>query len=328
MDRRLSNRTTPSTSSESPAKAALIKEKKVSFIGAPLQFGQPRGGVEQGPKAIREANLVSQIEELGWQVTDRGDLEFEYMKEDEPINNLKRPRQTGRACEKIFNEVYRCASSGQLAVTLGGDHSLAIGSIAGVASAWKDLCIIWVDAHADINTPESSPSGNIHGMPVGFLSGLVKDRVEGFEWLKSPYIKPQDVVYIGLRDVDTGERQILKEHGVKCFSMTEVDKLGIVAVMQQALDYVNPTRTRPIHLSYDVDGNDPTVCPATGTAVMGGLSYREARYICETLHDTGLLVGMDVAEVNPSLGATPKDVAITSQVAVDLVRFALGHKLL
>jgi len=164
-------------------------------------------------------------------------------------------------------------------------------------------------------------------MPVGFLSGLVKDRVEAFEWFNSPYIQPQDVVYIGLRDVDSGEREILRKNGVKCFSMTEVDRLGISAVMEKALDHVNPKRDRPIHLSYDVDGNDPSVCPSTGTSVFGGLSYREARFICESVYDTGLLVGMDVTEVNPSLG-TPKDAETTARVAVDLIRFGLGFKLL
>jgi len=323
MDRRTTNKATPSKKTK-----PFVHEKKVSIVGAPTRFGQPKGGVEEGPKAIREAGLIPQLEELGFEVHDKGDIRFEYLENDEAINNVKRARQTGQACHRIYEEVYKCASSGELCVTLGGDHSLAIGSIAGIAKAWKDLCIIWVDAHADINTPETSPSGNIHGMPVGFLSGLVKERIQPFEWMESSYITPQDVVYIGLRDVDSGERALLKEHGVKCFSMSDVDRLGIVSVMEQALDHVNPNRDRPIHLSYDVDGNDPSVCPATGTAVMGGLSYREARYICETVHDTGLLVGMDVAEVNPSLAATPKEAHITATVAVDLVRFALGYKLL
>jgi len=297
----------------------------VAIVGAGYKGGQPKEGVEGGPKVIREAGLVNSLKQLGWEVNDCGDIAFDSIEEDAPFNNVKRPRQVGNACSKIFDTVYRQAKEGQLCLTLGGDHSLAIGSIAATAKAWKDLVVIWVDAHGDINTPQTSPSGNLHGMPVAFLMGLVKDPIPGFEWLQ-PFLTPDRIVYIGLRDVDPGEKKIIRSLGIKVFSMTEVDKYGIGKVMELAIDHVNPTRKKPIHLSYDVDGIDPLVVPSTGTTVRGGLTYREARHICEVVSETGCLVGLDVVEVNPTIGSE-KDVRDTAEVAVDLVKSVLGTKL-
>lgn len=181
--------------------------------------------------------------------------------------------------------------------------------------------MIWVDAHADINTVETTDSGNIHGMPVSFLLGL-GSKVSEFEWIK-PTLTPERIVYIGLRDVDAGEKQILRENGIKAFSMHDVDKHGIGKVVEMALDLVNPDRTRPIHLSFDVDALDPTVAPSTGTPVRGGLTFREGHYICEAVHETGLLVALDLVEVNPSL-ADAASVLQTVTVGCSLVRSALG----
>jgi len=304
----------------------LLEPLTVGVLGGGYKGGQPISGVEGGPKAIREAGLLKEIWKLGWEVQDYGDLEFETVENDPPASNgVKHPRQVGKACEKIFDYVYKHAAEGKLMLTLGGDHSLAIGTIAAINKAWKDVVVIWIDAHGDINTPQTSPSGNIHGMPVAFLMGMVKESVPGFEWLH-PCLTPDRIVYIGLRDVDSGEKKILREKGIKVFSMTEVDKFGIGKVMEMALDHVNPKRDKPIHLTYDVDAIDPLVVPSTGTRVKGGLTYREARHICETISETGRLVSMDVVEVNPSIG-TDKDVAETASVAVDLVKSALGMKL-
>jgi len=301
----------------------------VSVVGAGYKGGQPKSGVEQGPKAIREAGLVSELYQLGWEVNDIGDLSFENVPaEEDPqsAEGIKSPRQVGGACKKIFDSVYKHAVEGKLCLTLGGDHSLAIGTIAALIRAWQDLVIIWVDAHGDINVPETSPTGNIHGMPVSFLMGLCNaETIPGFEWLK-PCLTPDRIVYVGLRDVDFGEKKILRKQGIKVFSMTEVDKYGIGKVMEMALDHVNPKRDKPIHLSYDVDAIDPLVCAATGTSVKGGLTYREARHICEAVAETGRLVGLDIVEVNPAIGSE-HDVKETASVAVDLVKSALGRKL-
>jgi len=282
--------------------------------------------VEFGPKWVREAGLVASIRGLGKEVIDKGDLQFSEVEKDDDCKGAKHPRTVGAATKKIYDAVSEVAKAKKFSLTIGGDHSLAVGSIAAVAEAWSNLRIIWVDAHADINTPETSPSGNIHGMPLAFLMGLVKDPIVGFEWLK-PCLKPHQVVYIGLRDVDNEERVIVKEQGVKYFSMTEVDIYGIDKVVEMALDHINPKRENPIHMSFDIDAIDPEFCPSTGTKVMGGLTYREARRICEKVAETGQLVGLDLVEVNPQIG-TESDAKKTSSVAVDLAKFCLGHKFL
>jgi arginase len=181
--------------------------------------------------------------------------------------------------------------------------------------------VIWIDAHADLNTVETTESGNIHGMPVSFLLGI-GSKIPEFGWVK-PALRTDRIVYIGLRDVDAGEKRLLREHGIKAFSMTDVDRHGIGRVVELALDAVNPGRDRPIHLSFDVDALDPTVAPSTGTPVRGGLTFREGHYICEAIYETGLLVAMDLMEVNPSL-LSDADVATTVAVGCSLIRSAMG----
>lgn len=190
-----------------------------------------------------------------------------------------------------------------------------MGTISGVMRAHPDAVVVWVDAHGDINTPETSTSGNIHGMPVSFLLGIagelpkVESGPQPFSWVK-PVLRPDRLVYIGLRDVDDGEKKILREHNIRAYSMHEVDKYGIGRVVELALAHVNPDGTRPIHLSFDVDALDPTVAPSTGTPVRGGLTFREGHYICEAIAETGLLVGLDImvsiqAFREPQLGSFP-----------------------
>jgi len=307
----------------------LGQTNTVSVVGIGYRGGQPKIGVEHGPTALREAGVINIVKELGWNVEDTGNLKFaEFDPEsDKPVEGVKFPRQVGKVCETIYNEVKQYSAKKNTVLNLGGDHSLAIGTIAATASAWPDVAVIWVDAHADINSPKTSTSGNIHGMPVGFLMGIDNSlSIPGFQWLK-PCLTPDRIVYIGLRDVDPGEKGLLKKYNIKCFSMTEVDRYGIGEVMRMAIDHVSPKRDRPIHLSFDVDGIDPSEVPSTGTTVKGGLSYREARYLCESVSETGLLVAMDIVEVNPSLG-TGEQAKQTAAVAVELARSAFGQKLL
>jgi arginase len=310
----------------------------VCVCGVGYRGGQPRPGVEEGPKVIREAGLMPALEGLGWNIEDLGNLEFKtYTPEEDPpaSNGVKNPRSVGGACEKVFQTVYKVGQQGQLALTIGGDHSLAIGTISGTLRAWRgNLGIIWVDAHGDINTPETSPSGNLHGMPVAFLMRLVSAaNIPGFEWMDEtnvPRLSSDQIVFIGLRDVDPGEKRLLRKLGIKVFSMMEVDKFGIGKVMDMAIEHImkgeDPRNPRAIHLSYDVDGIDPNEVPSTGTTVKGGLSYREGRHICERVAETGRLVGLDIVEVNPALG-TEADVKKTAEVAVDLAKSALGMRL-
>lgn len=307
----------------------IPEPKTAAIVGCPFSGGQPKAGVDRGPIHIVEAGIVQQLEGLGWKVKFDGHHEFEdinsSLTSDPPIGLLKNPRLVSRVTEAVAKVVGGHAQNGELPVTIGGDHSLAMGTISGTLSKYPDACVIWVDAHADINTVESTDSGNIHGMPVSFLMGL-GSKVPEFSWVK-PALKTDSIVYIGLRDVDAGEKKILRENNIKAFSMHEVDKYGIGKVVDMALDHVNPNRDRPIHLSFDVDALDPSVAPSTGTPVRGGLTFREGHYICEAVYETQCLVALDLMEVNPSLADQPS-VEQTVAVGCSLLRAALGETLL
>uniref|UniRef100_A0A2R2JFW7 Arginase n=2 Tax=Glaciozyma antarctica TaxID=105987 RepID=ARGI_GLAA1 len=318
----------------SPATSPFLATPRTAgIVGCPFSGGQPKAGVHSGPLQLIESGLLNDIENLGWTVDFAGaDALAVSIVSDTPdpdIGRLKQPRLVSRVTKDVADRVYAHASKGQLTVTLGGDHSLAMGTVSGTFKAYPEACLIWVDAHADINTPHTTESGRLHGCPVSFLLGLdgtSSEEIPEFSWIK-PCLKPERIVYIGLRDIDAGERKILKDNNIKCFSMFHVDKYGIGKVVEMALDHVNPDRTRPIHLSFDVDALDPSVAPSTGTAVRGGLTFREGHYICEAIAETNLLVSLDIMEINPSLGALAS-VAQTVDVGRSLVRCALGETLL
>ncbi|KAH9483948.1 Arginase [Psilocybe cubensis] len=306
----------------------IPEPKTLAIVGCPFSPDfKPKAGVDQGPIHLVEAGLIGQLENLGWKVVFDGHHQFEEINalHDPPIGILKNPRLVSRVTQSVAQVVGEHAAKGQLPVTLGGDHSLAMGTISGTLSKYPDACVVWIDAHADINTVDSTESGNIHGMPVSFLLGI-GSKVEEFSWVK-PILKANRLVYIGLRDVDAGEKKILRDNNIKAFSMHEVDKYGIGKVVEMALDHVNPGRDKPIHLSFDVDALDPSVAPSTGTPVRGGLTFREGHYICEAIYETGLLVGLDLMEVNPSL-ADQASVEQTVAVGCSLLRSALGETLL
>ncbi|NIG58989.1 arginase-1 isoform X1 [Pontoporia blainvillei] len=282
---------------------------------------QPRGGVEEGPTVLRKAGLLEKLKELECDVKDYGALTFADVPNDSPFQIVKNPSQSYQGfCDKTAIEKL------ELTFFFKWKNFLAIGSISGHARVHPDLCVIWVDAHTDINTPLTTTTGNLHGQPVSFLLKELKGKipdVPGFSWV-TPCLSAKDIVYIGLRDVDPGEHYILKILGIKYFSMTEVDKLGIGKVMEETFSYLLGRKKRPIHLSFDVDGLDPSFTPATGTPVQGGLSYREGLYITEEIYKTGLLSGLDIMEVNPSLGKTPEEVTRTVNTAVAITLACFG----
>lgn len=299
---------------------------QVAFVNAPFSHGQPKRGTETGPLQLISSGLAKQVEGLGLSVDAVEDHKcFDILENDTDIGKLKFPRTVSNATRQVYEEVEKHAKAGKLVVNLGGDHSLAMGTISGSLSAHPDGCVVWVDAHADLNSPETTETGNLHGCPLSFLLGIAGSIPE-FSWIK-PLLKPERLVYIGLRDVDDGEKKLLKEHNIKAFSMHEVDKYGIGKVVDMALDHVNPDRSRPVHLSFDVDAMDPSVAPSTGTPVRGGLTFREGHYICEALHETGLLVAVDLMEVNPAL-EDEEAVKQTVSVGCSLIRSALGETLL
>ncbi|KAJ1564692.1 Arginase, catabolizes arginine to ornithine and urea, partial [Cladochytrium tenue] len=304
----------------------LRKPLTVNVIGACFSGGQPHSGVDMGPEMLVKHGLLRQLSELGWQLENEKPNFHKYDQyKDEPgmtdrVGRLKNARYVSRVAQSIFQSVQMSCSLGNLALTLGGDHSLAMGTVAGSCAVYKDVGVLWIDAHADINTPATTTSGNLHGCPVSFLLGLA-GHVEGFEWLQ-PCLRPSRICYIGLRDVDQAEKRILRDHGIRAYSMHEVDRWGIGAVVDRALDYLG--RSTPLHVSFDVDALDPSVAPATGTPVRGGLTFREGHYIMEAAYQTGCLVAVDLMEVNPTLG-NHKAMTETVEIGCSLVRSALGE---
>lgn len=331
----------------------LSNPSELGVILVGFSGGQCRPGTDAGPAVLTQAGLLTQLEsELGYQL--HGDTEVRNFNDYQPtvtardstvsnsspifddpdVRGMKNPRSVSAVTEQISELVYQQARQGRLALTLGGDHSIAIGTVSGVARAIRErfpgtqneVAVIWVDAHADINTPETSDSGNIHGMPVSFLTGLATSSDKGiFDWLDDSHrISAKKLVYIGLRDVDAGEKKILRENGIKAFSMHDVDRHGIGKVMDQALEYIG--QDTPIHLSFDVDALDPMWAPSTGTPVRGGLTLREGDFICEAVAESGQCVAVDLVEVNPQL--VEGGVSDTVRAGVSLVRCALGDTLL
>ncbi|POR39723.1 Arginase [Tolypocladium paradoxum] len=315
----------------------LTQPGDLGIVAVGFSGGQPKAGVDAGPAALIDSGLLSEISnELGYRI--HGDQQVNLYKElvpesDPDYRGMKNPRTVSAVNKRLAAQVYEHASQGRLVLTLGGDHSVAIGTLAGSAKAIRerlnrDIAVIWVDAHSDINTPESSDSGNIHGMPLAFATGLARDdNDEYFGWIKEDMrMSVKKLVYIGLRDVDAGEKKILRDNGIKAFSMFDVDRHGIGRVVEMALAHIG-TDT-PIHLSFDVDALDPMWAPSTGTPVRGGLTLREGDYICESVHQTGQLVAIDLVEVNPSLAATEAGALETVRAGCSLVRCALGDTLL
>lgn len=329
-------------------------ELGITLVG--FSGGQCRPGTDAGPAVlVNEGGLLTQLSsDLGYKLvgdsTVRNFDEYQptttssgstvsnsSQKFDDPdFRGMKNPRSVSAVTEQISELVYQQARQGRLALTLGGDHSIAIGTVSGVARAIRErfpdkpqsneIAVIWVDAHADINTPETSDSGNIHGMPVSFLTNLATSDEPGiFDWLNDHHkISVSKLVYIGLRDVDAGEKKILRQNKIKAFSMHDIDRHGIGRIMDSALEYIG--QDTPIHLSFDVDALDPMWAPSTGTPVRGGLTLREGDFICEAVAETGQCVGVDLVEVNPRL--VEGGVSDTVRAGVSLVRCALGDTLL
>ena len=329
-------------------------KRSVTVIGMPVAEGQDwETGVEQGPEALRQAGLVASIKDLGVNVTDVGDIRmgadegYKAPANDEhfyTLDDIHNAVSIGHSLKRLFLEVKKNANEGSFILTLGGDHSVGSATILGLLSAHPNLGVVWVDAHGDCNTPESSESKNYHGMPAAHAMGWFTKKTPGFEWIDEPLhnhrLLENRLVYIGLRDLDTRERQMLRQSKVHVYTMRDVDRLGIAGVMKGAVSHL---QSGPIHLTFDIDAIDPSFAPGTGTLARGGLNYRESMYICSSLADTGRLVGMDMVEVNPKLDSlfspTTKqhihgdDPRITTdlptvRLAVELVTSALGKSII
>lgn len=298
---------------------------EVDIIGVPLDFGTDKRGVDLGPDAIRYAGLHARVRQLGHTVKDRGDVQVPVRDELEVGDPRLRYLDPILDVQKqLMARVQESVSSGRMPVILGGDHSVGLGSIAGVAAAFGNdrVGVIWVDTHGDFNVPETTPSGNIHGMPLAALCGYGNDRLASLdvEGIRG-FVDPVNVVVVGARELDEGEKHLMKEAGISVFSMAAVDRLGIHEVMREAIR-VASDGTRGIHLSFDLDVIDPQFAPGVGTPAPGGLTIREAHVVMELVSATGRLVGLDVVEVNPILDVMNR----TGELAVDLILSALGKR--
>jgi arginase len=299
----------------------------IAIIGAPMDLGAGRRGVDMGPSALRLAGLDERIAKLGYEVQDLGNVTV-AQPEASPTGP-ERARflpQIAQTCKRIGDIVCEAASADKLPLVLGGDHSVAVGTVAGLARAYRSrgekIGVIWVDAHADMNTPETSPSGNVHGMPLACCIGKGPEELTNlFDF--APKVDPGNVAIVGLRDVDYTEVPHVRAAGVAAYTMREIDERGLRSVMTEAIERASDG-TAGFHLSFDMDVVDPREAPGVGTPVRGGLTYREAHLAMEILCDCRGLVGMEVVEVNPVLDIANQ----TAMLGVELVLSALGKRIL
>jgi arginase len=302
--------------------------RPVHLIGVPLDLGAGRRGVDMGPSAFRIAGLGEQITALGYTVVDKGDLTTAIRETLEPHDERKKYlREIADVCERLYTSSLSSLTAGAIPVVLGGDHSLGAGSVAA-AAAWarqswnQPIGLIWLDAHADMNTPETSLTGNVHGMPLAALLG--NDPVELATIGRfRPNVLPHQTVLVGIRNLDEREKHLIREAGVHVFTIKDIDRQGIASIVEQAV-LLAGDGTAGIHVSFDMDVCDPAIAPGVGTPVKGGLDYREAHMAMEIIADSNRLTSLDMVEVNPTLDVRNA----TAQLGTELALSALGMKIL
>jgi len=302
-------------------------KRLVHILGAPLDLGAGRRGVDMGPSALRLTQMGARLEALGITVVDQGNVEVAIAEAtDFGDPHCRYAREVAATCGQIFERVFASVEQGAIPITLGGDHSIAAGSVAAVSAVHRGrgarIGLLWIDAHADMNTPESSPSGNVHGMPLAALLGfgpaaLVEIGGPGAK------VDPRNVAVVGLRAIDEAEKRIVRQSGVHAYTMADIDRRGISAVLEEALRHVLDG-TCGVHLSLDVDGLDPEIAPGVGTPVRGGLSYRESHLAMEMVAESRRILGVDVVEVNPILDQHNA----TAEMGCELVLSAFGKSIL
>jgi arginase len=299
----------------------------VHLLGVPLDLGGNRRGVDMGPSAVRIADITERLTGLGCQVADRGNLAAPIPETQVARDPRKKYiREISRVCQKLYQQVYESHVEGALPIVIGGDHSLAAGSVGAAAdvAATRDgeIGLVWVDAHGDLNTPETSSSGNVHGMPLAALLGPEPSELSRIG-VRSPKVNPHKTALVGVRDLDAPEKAQIKALGLHVFTMKDIDRHGIATIMERALNVVSDGTTG-FHLSFDLDVCDPAIAPGVGTPVNGGLDYREAHMVMEMVADSGRLLGLDLVEVNPILDMRNQ----TASLAAGLAASALGQRIL
>jgi arginase len=310
-----------------PSSVSSINPRKIRVIGVPLDLGQSRRGVDMGPSAVRVAGLEARLEALGHVVEDGGNVAVaipEQKKEGHP--NAKYLKEITATCTKHAELVLKTLEAGMIPIALGGDHSVAAGTVSGVAEFYRrqhqKVGLIWIDAHTDINTPDSSPSGNVHGMPLAAIMGLGPSELANI-FNFSPKVSPENCVLVGVRDIDAIEKQNVHKAGIEVFTMRDIDERGMRTVMEEALRLAG-RGTAGYHVSLDMDWVDPEDAPGVGTPVRGGATYREAHLAMEIIADHGRMVSFEVVEVNPVIDERNR----TADLAVELTLSAFGKKIL
>jgi len=304
-----------------------IEAKQIRIIGVPLDLGQSRRGVDMGPSAVRVAGLEIKLEALGYEVEDGGNVAVALAEtKSEGDTNAKYLKEITETCSKEATLVVKTLEAGKIPIVLGGDHSIAAGTVSGVAEFYRQkhqrIGLLWIDAHTDINTPGSSPSGNVHGMPLGAIMGLWRSPLTDL-YDFSPKVRPENCVLVGIRDVDHHERENIRKSGVHVFTMRDIDERGMRAVMEEALRLAG-RGTVGYHVSLDMDWIDPEDAPGVGTPVWGGATYREGHLAMEIIADHGRMLSFEIVEVNPVLDERNQ----TAELAVELALSAFGKKIL
>ena len=301
--------------------------KRIRIIGVPLDLGQERRGVDMGPSALRFAGLNARIQGLGIEVKDAGNLDVPMRETHSPgSQHSKYLREIAATCKRQARAVEQALRSGSIPLVLGGDHSIGIGTVAGVADFYrrkgKKIGLIWVDAHSDMNTPETSPSGNVHGMPLAVCLGYGPRKLTHLLGY-SPFLSPGNAVLVGVRDVDLKERPAVKQSGLAVYTMRQIDERGLRAVMQEAIAIAD-RNTAGFCVSLDMDFVDPSEAPGVGTPVKGGATYREAHLVMEMIADARRMISLEIVEINPVIDVANK----TANLGVELILSALGKKIL
>ena len=294
---------------------------KINILGIPMDLGAGRRGVDMGPSALRLAKLASTLTNLGHSLEDLGNINSPIAEAIARNGDAHYVDVIADACKEAYG-VLKNLPADVFPIILGGDHSISMGTVAGVARGNPgDMGVIWVDAHTDVNTPETSPSGNVHGMPMSHLLGHGNPALRAI-WGDSAVLNPEDVVFIGLRSVDEAERAFIHDYNIKAYTMKEIDKRGMAHVAQETIEYLSDKRQ--LHVSFDADALDPAIAPGVGTPVQGGLTFREAHLLMEMLADSGRVTSLDIVEVNPILDVQNK----TARIMVEMVASLFGKSIL
>ena len=321
--------TTPHTPpAPGPILAPSILPKKIRVIGVPLDLGQTRRGVDMGCSAVRVAGLEARLEQLGHKVEDAGNIGVAIAETKASFGaaNARYLKEITQTCTKEAELVVKTLEAGKVPLAVGGDHSIAVGTVSGVSEFYRRqnqaAGLLWIDAHSDINTPHSSPSGNVHGMPLAAIMGLWPSELANIFGF-SPKVRPENCVLIGVRDIDTVEKENIKRAGIEVFTMRDIDERGMRTVMEEALRMAG-RGTAGYHVSLDMDWIDPEDAPGVGTPVRGGATYREAHLAMEIIADHGRMVSFEIVEVNPVIDEHNR----TADLAVELALSAFGKKIL